>query len=92
MRGHHIVVTVKVERALAVAVETEQIVTWVLGISRRLDHLVRESEPVQFRPNAVHALAVIVAWWILSGDFDEVLAKIQDGLFVGIKRLSQVEF
>jgi len=83
---------VEVERALTVAVETEQVVARALGIARHLYHLVREPEAIQFQPNAIHAFAVGVAWWVLTGDSDEVLAKSQDGLFVGVERLSQAEF
>jgi hypothetical protein len=77
---------------LTVTVKAEQVVTRAFGIARHLYHLVCKSEAVQFQPDAVHALAIMIAGRILAGNSDEVLAKSQDGLSVSIERLLQVVF
>jgi hypothetical protein len=87
LRGHDIVVPVEVQGALPGAVETEDVVTRAVVIGRCFHHAVVESEAVQFQVKAVCAFAIVIARWVFTRNTNQVLAKSQDGVFVGVEGL-----
>jgi hypothetical protein len=73
---------VEVERAPTVAVEAEEVISRTFRKARRLQDFDRQTEAIHLRPNAFHALTVVIPRRILASNADEVSGENQDGVLV----------
>src|SRR5262249_46306256 len=91
LRGHDVVVPVEVQGGLPSPVKAEDVVTGASVMNRGLYLPMVEPEAVQLPVKAVRAFAVVIARWILTRSTNQVLAKSQEGVFVGVEGLRQGE-